>query len=398
MISGIFRFLSGTVTVSLKGKHIEKFINQCIKENVYIWNIKYNNIDNISYFTTSHIYYMQLRNIAKKTNCTIRVINKKGIPFFLHKNREKMGIIIGVIPFFIMLYFLSMFVWNIEITGINTINSYDILDKLEEYGIYQGALMKNIDTQSVKRQSFSTISELSWIAVNKEGSNIVIELTERDIEPELIDKTIVTNLKAACDGQIVSMNIRKGNKEVAIGDAVIKGQLLVSGIIDSELTNTVRVTRADGEIFAKTKHSLNATVLLQNKIYVPTGNYISKKELNIFTIKFPITISKNPDFKTKIKTNTKYLLLNQNTLPISIKEDKYEEYIEKEITFDIQKANDVALQKLSLLEAFAYNNIKVDKKELKITETPLGITITADYSCIENIVEEIEIPIKQNTD
>lgn len=385
--------MSGNITVSLSGKHIEKFINRCIKEKIYIWQIK--NIDNFCYFSTSQIYYKQLRYIAKQTNCKIRVVRKKGIPFFLHRNRDKFGLLFGIIPFFIMLYILSLFVWNIEITGIDTINSYDVLAKLEEFGIYNGALMNNIDTQAVKRQSFYSIPELSWIAVNKDGSNIVIELTERAVEPELIDKNIVTNLKSTFDGQIVSMNIRQGYKEVAIGDAVVKGQLLVSGIMDSTLTNVVRLERAEGEVFARTKHTLSATVLLDNKLQIPTENYISRKEITLFALKIPMSINKKVDNNAKVKTNTQYLSINNNILPICIKEDKYQEYIENAISLSVKQANDVALEKLSLLEAFAYNDISIESKEINVVETAVGVTISVNYSCIENIAEEVEILVTE---
>ena len=95
----------------------------------------------------------------------------------------------------------------------------------------------------------------------------------------------VSSIVAVRDGVIESCTSLKGSMQCKIGQAVTKGQVLISGYTDFGLC--INATRAEGEVYAQTKHEITA---FQPVNYVIKGepksvqkNYgllIGKKRIN----------------------------------------------------------------------------------------------------------------------
>ena len=80
----IFSYLLGYLKIIVEGYYIERFINICKSKQITIWNLKRNN--DICLFLNVRIgEFKELRNVAKKTKCKIKIKSKKGMPFLLHK-------------------------------------------------------------------------------------------------------------------------------------------------------------------------------------------------------------------------------------------------------------------------------------------------------------------------
>ena len=84
----LLQHFSGYVTVRVEGYFIEKFINKCIAQNIVVWNIKREK-STIIYANIGIKNFKQIRKIAKDTKCKIKILDKKGIPFFLNKYRKR---------------------------------------------------------------------------------------------------------------------------------------------------------------------------------------------------------------------------------------------------------------------------------------------------------------------
>ena len=74
---------------------------------------------------------------------------------------------------------------------------------------------------------------------------------------------------------------------VGIGQAVKKGELLVSGIYDSQ-TEGYRFTRAAGEVLARTERSFVAEIPFTQSVKQPKETKITEIRLNFFNFSLKI--------------------------------------------------------------------------------------------------------------
>ena len=144
-IKKIEGYLNGFVNIHVEGYFIERFINMCRIQKIYLWNIeKKNNI-----YLTVNIGlkdFKKIRKIAKKTKCKVGIDRKKGVPFFLHKYKKRKFFLAMFLIIILALFILSKFIWNIEIniTG-DDLTEDEILSSLNENGLYIGERKRYID-------------------------------------------------------------------------------------------------------------------------------------------------------------------------------------------------------------------------------------------------------------
>jgi len=127
-----------------------------------------------------------------------------------------------------------------------------LLDTFEKYGVCVGSRISSVDTELAAQSAMSDIEKLSWASVNLKGSVMVIEVREKTDAPEIYDDKTPTNLVAGEDGVILSIDVLYGNEEVKPGSAVLKGDLLISGMI-SHPDGSESVIHADGYVKALVK-------------------------------------------------------------------------------------------------------------------------------------------------
>ena len=84
LIKLILRMILGYVRIQVEGYYAERFINICTNRKLLIWNLKRKNVVELC-LNIGIKDFKKLSDIARRTNCKVRIINKKGIPFLLYK-------------------------------------------------------------------------------------------------------------------------------------------------------------------------------------------------------------------------------------------------------------------------------------------------------------------------
>ena len=146
-----------------------------------------------------------------------------------------------------LLVFSSLFVWDITVSGNETIPESVILDAMEENGLRLGAFIPSLDTERIEGVVILEVDGISFISVNLRGTVANVELRERADNTEIVDIESPSNLVASRDGQISALEITGGVSKVKLGEIVKKGDLLASGVIDSAALG-YRLVRARGSI------------------------------------------------------------------------------------------------------------------------------------------------------
>ena len=124
----LIKYILGYINIKIEGYFVEKFINKCINENIFFWNVKREK-STIVYINTGIKDFKRLCRIARECKCKIQIKEKKGLPFILNRYRKRKIFAFFVVLIAILLIVTSKFVWNIRVEGNNKINQSEILPK-----------------------------------------------------------------------------------------------------------------------------------------------------------------------------------------------------------------------------------------------------------------------------
>ena len=95
-------YLLGYVRVEIEGFFIEKFINICTYRNIKLNNVKRLN-GCVLEAQVSINDFRKLRDVCKKTKCRLKILDKKGVPFFLYRYRKRKIIILPIVLILILI-------------------------------------------------------------------------------------------------------------------------------------------------------------------------------------------------------------------------------------------------------------------------------------------------------
>ena len=148
MLLSVIKYFKGYVYVRLSGYAPERFLNLCGSHDILIWNLK-STKDGYE-FCISVAGFKQLRPILKKTRTHIRIQKRYGMPFELYHYRKRKMFAMGMLLFAGLIYYLSGFIWNIEVNGNSYLSEEVVLCFLSKEHASFGTKKKNIDCAALE--------------------------------------------------------------------------------------------------------------------------------------------------------------------------------------------------------------------------------------------------------
>ena len=380
----ILKYILGYINIKIEGYSVEKLINICIKNGMLLWNIKRSK-STIVYANVGVKEFREIVRIAKKNGCKIKIINKKGLPFLLHRYKKRKIIFILIIAILLALVALSQFIWNIKIEGNEKIESSQITQILENKGIKLGTAKRNIDRQKIINEIRLERSDIAWVGIDIEGTNLIVKIVETNAKPEIVNEEDYCNVVATKDAQIVKISAQNGIPLVKEESVVTKGDILIAGWIEGKYTGT-RYVHANGEVMAKVWYTKKEEVLLNQVIEQETGIKENRYKLKIN--KFEINLFKRlPKFEKydTIETEKKLKIFSNFYLPIELIQITYKEKLESQITYGIEEAKDIGRKKAEEELQNEINNTNVLQKYENAYVNSNSVTIELTYEVLENI-------------
>ena len=379
----LINYIIGYVNISVEGYFIERFMNICISKKILLWNIKREK-STFLYANVGIKNFKKLKEIAKKTKCKINIKEKKGLPFVLNRHRKRKIFLILLIVFFIILFTLSNFIWNIEVTGTSNISKEEILETLKENGLKIGMAKNKIDTQKIINSIRLNRDDVAWVGIGITGTNATVKIVEADLKPEIIDENDYCNIVSEKEGLIVKVTAKNGTPLVKKDDIVKKGSILIAGYIEGKYTGT-RYVHSEGEVLAKVWYSKKDKIKLQKQEYKQTGKNESKYSIRIknFVINLYKTLPNFENYDTIIEEK-KLKIFSNFYLPIEIIKNTYYETELQEKEYTKEEAKEILIQQLE-------EQLKEEIKEPeKITNKQINVYENDDSTEIELIYEVLE--------
>ena len=163
----ILNYLIGYVSIVVEGYYIERFINICKSKNIYFWNMKREKAS-ILHANVGIKEFKELKAIAKKLKCHLKIERKRGLPFIFNKYKKRKIFFALLLLVMILLTSLSNYVWNVEITGTQKISKEEILIQLEDAGLKVGTSKNKIDIKNIINEIRLNRDVIYWILINVE--------------------------------------------------------------------------------------------------------------------------------------------------------------------------------------------------------------------------------------
>ncbi len=389
-------FFLGKVKIKADFENITALLNLCM-----YYKIPYSDFmtaeDGVSLsFTAPN--YKKVKKEAFEREIKFEIAEKKGLPFIFERYKYRHGIVLGIILAIALVIVSQRFVWSVDVKGNESLTSAEILSLLKDEGFGIGSYIPTANTDRIENKMLIDTELISWMSINIIGTHAEVQIREYERQNNKLNESVLAaNIVASKSGIIEDVRVYQGNVVVSAGTYVEKGDLLVSGLYDSERVG-FRYTRASGEIMARTTSEFLIKIPYEYVTYEYTGEQYYDKYLNFFD--YSINISKNSGkegvFYDKIDMVEKCCLFDCIDTPFSLHTVKYSEYVEKTAYRTEAEAEELAYFELSKkLSEMADDSIILRKTIIPRAEED-GYSVFCTVVAIENIAETSEFEVDLN--
>ncbi len=373
MIIKFYRIIWGFLRVRFYGSTKERVLAACANNGISLWNTRLTDKGIESCILIRD--FRVLRKILPKS-ARVHILKKRGIPFITARYSKRYGIAVGAVLFFALLQLLSSYIWVIDINGNRRLSEAEILNACRNIGIETGIKKKSIYPKGKRESLILQLEDIAWAGINIEGSRLTVNITETK---EKVQESSFSNLKAEKDGIITKIDIISGTAVVKVGQAVKKGDLLVSGIVETAEGN--RFVNSKGNIIAKVKEETVLREKFTQTVNVPTADIHKRYVIDCMGLKIPLYLgSEKGEFTAKKSQNT--LALFGSRLPITLYKKSFILHKSKEVTFSFETLSERLEQRLQS-EMESKENFKVTERIFQKTESE--VILKAVTEGVENI-------------
>lgn len=276
---GSINKLAGSTLVTVSGAFPAGFINACVSSGIEIMSC-----EAVDDFTLRiRIPYRQLKRLkaaAERSMCEVESERPGREIRAAARMRARLLPAVCMLLLTLLLIWSKVYVWEIEVSGNETVPTGKILAALDDCGVRIGSFWPAFTSDNIRSQVLVKLPELSWITVNIYGSRAQVLVRERISRPEMIDDREPADIYAEKDGFIIAVRALKGREQVSRGQAVTKGELLVSGAVE-DITGDVHTVHSYGSVTARTYYELSARAPAEQLEKVYTGSAKSRWSLMI---------------------------------------------------------------------------------------------------------------------
>ena len=402
MLKKAVKLLRGSVCVRAKSAYPERMLNLCSARGIEFWDVRWIDDTALS-FCVARGDLRALRRAAEGCGAEVSIERTAGTPFFFARLRRRHALFAGGILCAALLLVNSLFIWDFEVTGNETVPTETILHALREHGVHRGTFIYSFRSQDICNRVLPELKDLCWVAVNVRGCKAYVQVRERVRAPERVNESEPTNVIAAKPGLITKVRALDGEKRVLPGTSVQQGQLLIAGVVDTGGTEkpsvTTRFLAGKGEVWARTWYDLTVRVPLTYEKKVYTGKEKRSHTLiwgeNRLKIGAKGSSICNVDCD-KIKNQTQWTLFGLFALPVTWETETLLPY-KLEVT--PRSRADAEAQGKDMLETYLAALLgeagSVTQRRFSTAVEGDTLVVTLSAECEEQIGKEVPIAVSE---
>lgn len=378
--------LCGYVTVIIDSKTSVRFFNICRSKRIKICGIENISDGDEVRFRTGIKNKEMLMEIAEKTGTDIKT-EGCGLNCICRRIRNKLVILGIFLSVCAILYIQNLFIWRIEITGLDTTGDYaytneEITDYLDTCNIRTGMLKKDVDKEHIESLIKEKYPKIIWISVYTKGTCLYLDMevarvynnyggTSANISDVEQNSMEYCNIVADRDCIIKSIIASNGTPVVSAGDEVSARDILISGSVsindDSGETIRTKQVKASGIIYAYCDFDYDRTYSYSYYSKEPSGETGQYK--SIVVGRFRLDMGGEPSGKSfeKRQEQTQVCFFNDLYLPIYIIDNSYSGYTLKEAEYTEEELRSIADSDLNYyIGTLQEKGVQIVEKNVKI--------------------------------
>lgn len=390
MFKKLFRLLSGYIVVAAAGPSVERFINLAAVRGVVLTDVTF--AEGAVRFSVAIKDFWNLRPAAKKCRCSLRIVRKAGLPFFIRRHRKRASLVVGAALFIALICWVTSFIWLVTVTGNDRLESAAILSELEALGVRVGGKKGGVNLRDVERGLLKAMPDIAWVNVAIKGTRAAVTLVETLPKAKPAEISGFCDIVAAKDGVIISMATEAGKPLVRPGDVVRAGDVLVSGELtagDEDTGIQTYYIRAVSEIQARRYYEYVFDVPLLYTIKSFTGNV--KRDYGIIlgdkTLYLNTTDSPYENFERSVDMN-RLSFGADYPLPVSLFTVMYREFIPVTVHRSLEEAEIMGATIVSARIKRELTNVtEIEATDITYTVNGDFLTVSAKITAAERIDE-----------
>ncbi len=316
-----------------------------------------------------------------------------GLPVFFCRLLHRPLLVTGLLLALALFLLSGMFLWEVRIEGLSEIPEAEIRESLALQGVSSGSFIPRVDTGAVALALREGDARIAYVSLNRQGTVLFVSVREADSTPPQKPKQ-PANLVATKDGVVTLPLVLEGKVLVVEGDVVRAGDLLATGVLETD-NNGTRLTRAAGSVMARTEERLTVTIPFSYSVSLPTGRVRHALFLNFFgrerkVFKNSGNLTGNCDIIEKIQIIRAW---NGRALPLGWRLLTYHEMTECEQTRTAREALALANAALSDMLAEASLNKTLLSRTVETVVSEGGVTLVCTAVFEEDIARVAEFEI-----
>ena len=213
MLKELINRARGQVWLRVTCPYPERVLNLCSARNLAFWDLEWEG-ENQFTCRVSRQDFRVLRQNGEKLDCEFHVLGREGAPYALGRLRRRQALAAGLLLWGVWLVLSSVLIWDIRITGNETVPKEEILRSLEKNGVRRGTWGLSVNGEDIRNHMLLDIPELSWAAVNVSGCRADVQVRERRPAPALLDRKAPCNIVARRSGLVLDMQAWGGVPQI----------------------------------------------------------------------------------------------------------------------------------------------------------------------------------------
>lgn len=389
-------YLLGYAVLEIPRKHAEDVLNLCMHSGIVY--LDGGSDAECLRLCVHSLYARRLCEWLQRTGLPYVVQKRGGLPHLLGRLLRRPGLLVGAVCALCIILASECFIFDIRVVGNQTLTAAEVRQMLAEQGFGLGTYIPSVNTDQLENRVMIASDRVAWMSVNIRGNVATVEIVEQKLpEPKPVLRP--AHVVAARSGEIVAVELYRGNVLVSAGEQVKQGEILIAGAYDS-LATGFRFTRASGKVLARTvlEFEVKVPYAYEKKEY--TGEILEKKSLIFFA--FPIKVFQSTgNWGTvcdKIDIVENCSPWPGVELPLYVQTERYLPYMYVREQRDPEQALTLAYKELSKQIAASLADGELLGKRIRTEIGEDCVTLYATVTCVTDIaaVQEFEINLKNH--
>lgn len=251
----------------------------------------------------------QIMRLCEKKGERVDVEGASGYIYSIRSTLRRPVFLAAIALWLFLALWLPTRVLFVQVSGNTSLPDAYIIECAADCGIRMGTSTKSVRSEQVKNALLSKIPLLDWAGVNTSGCIATVSVKEKATSQPSDEDVYISDLCSSQDAIVKEVTVRSGTKLCNVGQAVKKGQPLISCYVDDG--QILRFTGALGEVYGNTQRQLTSVTALN----VCQRTDVLEEKTNFYLIIGKNTINFSKDSGILDATCDKMYTIRQLSLP-----------------------------------------------------------------------------------